>query len=94
VTAPFAWMALTLWGVIAVLGLAIAFHAFRARRGDKSRSLTLLGVGFLLISVAAGFLWVGIFFAIHDPMVSGIAATAAMAAGFATVLVSVRVRVG
>jgi hypothetical protein len=51
-----------------------------------------LGVGFLLISVVAGVLWLGIYFTGADPVVADIGACGAMAAGFAAVLASVMVR--
>ncbi|HTW76422.1 MAG TPA: hypothetical protein VMG14_01480 [Thermoplasmata archaeon] len=88
------WMAYALWGVIVGLGGAIAAYAFRASRATRSRSLSLLGSGFLLISAAAAFLWLGIYLGFHDPLLSGIAATASMAAGLGLVLLSVRMRAG
>lgn len=93
-TTPVEWTTLALWGVIVVLGIAIALYAFRAGRTTHSNSLSLLGVGFLLISVGAGILWTAIYLAIHDPVLSMMGATGAMAAGFVAVLASVRLRIG
>ena len=78
--------------VIVALGVAVAVVALRAGRRAPSRSLTLLGVGFLLISVVAGVLWIGLYLAIADPVMADVGACAAMAAGFAAVLASVMVR--
>jgi membrane protein DedA with SNARE-associated domain len=86
------WLGYALWAVIVVLGGAIAVYAFRASRSAHSRSLLLLGVGFLLISVAAGVLWIGLYWAATDPMTADIGACTAMVAGFAVVLASVWVR--
>jgi hypothetical protein len=86
------WTTFLLWSLIVGLGGAIAVYAFRAGIAGRSRSLGFLGVGFLLMSAAAGFLWVGVYVAVHDPMVSEVAACAATAAGFGFVLLSVRTR--
>ena len=81
-----------LWALIIALGAAIAVVALRAARPAPSRSFLLLGLGFLLISVVAGVLWVGIYYALDDPVMADIGACGAMAAGFAAVLASVLVR--
>ena len=88
------WVAYGLWIVIIGLGVAISVIALRAARPARSRSLLLLGVGFLMISVVAGLLWVGIYFAINDPVMADVGACGAMAIGFAAVLASVLVRTG
>jgi tryptophan-rich sensory protein len=92
VTTPFEWTTYILWVVIVAAGLAIAASAFRAWRTTRSRSLGILGVGFLLISVSAALLWLTLYVTVHDPMVSEVAATASMAAGLVTVLVSLHLR--
>jgi hypothetical protein len=86
------WVGVALWGLIIALGVAIAVVVLRAARPTGSRSILLLGVGFLLISVVAGVLWLGIYFTGADPVVADIGACGAMAAGFAAVLASVMVR--
>jgi hypothetical protein len=86
------WTTYLLWSVIVGLGVAIAAYAFRAGVAGRSRSLGLLGTGFLLMSAAAGLLWLGVYAAVHDPLVSEVAACAATAAGFGFVLLSVRMR--
>ena len=89
-----AWLAYGLWAVIIALGVAVAVVALRAARPTRSRSFLLLGVGFLLISVVAGVLWVGLYYSLEDPVVADVGACGAMAAGFAAVLASVMVRAG
>jgi hypothetical protein len=89
---PVAWTTLLLWALIVGLGVAIAAYAFKAGIASKSRSLEYLGTGFLLMSAAAGLLWVGVYAAVHDPMISELAACAATAAGLGLVLLSVRTR--
>jgi hypothetical protein len=86
------WAAYALWLVIIALGVAIAVVALRAARSSKSRTFLLLGVGFLLISVVAGVLWIGLYYALNDPVMADVGACGAMAAGFAAVLASVLVR--
>lgn len=91
-TSSVEWMVYLLWGIIVALGAAIAVYAFRASRATRSRSLGVLAFGFLLISGAAALAWLGIYLGLHDPLLSGVGATASMAAGLALVLVSVRMR--
>ena len=86
------WMAYGLWALIIGLGVAIAVIALRAGIRTPSRSLTLLGIGFLLISLVAGVLWIGIYAVLDAPVMADVGACAAMAAGFAAVLASVLVR--
>ena len=86
------WVAYGLWAVIIALGVVVSIVALRAARPNRSRSFLLLGVGFLLISVVAGVLWMGIYYAIDDPVMADIGACGAMATGFAAVLASVMVR--
>ena len=86
------WTAYGLWAVIIALGVAVAVVALRAARPTHSRSFLLLGVGFLLISVVAGVLWVGIYFTMDDSVMADIGACGAMATGFAAVLASVMIR--
>lgn len=81
--------AYALWAIIIGLGVAVAIVALRAYRSHHSRPFLLLGVGFLLISVVAGLLWVGIYATINDPVMADVGACSAMAAGFAAVLASV-----
>jgi hypothetical protein len=92
VTFPLAETAYVLWIVIVALGVAISVVALRAYRSDHSRTFLLLGIGFLLISLVAGVLWIGVYLAIDDPMMADVGACSAMAAGFAAVLASVLVR--
>jgi hypothetical protein len=92
VTSAVEWTTYLLWSIIVGLGVAIAAYAFRAGVAGNSRSLGLLGTGFLLMSAAAGFLWLGVYAVIHDPLVSELAACAATAAGFGFVFLSVRMR--
>ncbi|MGA8542589.1 MAG: hypothetical protein WB947_03490 [Thermoplasmata archaeon] len=87
-----AGLAYLLWVVIVVLGVAISLVALRAYRSGRSRTYLLLGVGFLLISVVAGVLWIGIYLTIDDPVMADVGACGAMAAGFAAVLASVLVK--
>ena len=87
-----AWAAYGLWAVIVALGVSVAIIALRAGRPTRSRSFLLLGVGFLLISVVAGALWIGIYTVIEDPVMADVGACGAMAAGFAAVLASVMIR--
>ena len=91
-TSAVEWTTYLLWSLIVGLGVAIAAYAFRAGIERRSRSLEFLGTGFLLMSAAAGFLWVGVYATVHDPLVSEVAACAATAAGFGFVLLSVRTR--
>jgi hypothetical protein len=86
------WAAYGLWAVIVALGVAVAVVALRAGYRSSSRSLTLLGIGFLLISVVAGVLWIGIYVVMDDPVMADVGACGAMATGFAAVLASVLVR--
>jgi hypothetical protein len=86
------WAAYGLWVLIVALGVSVAVVALRAARPTRSRSFRLLGVGFLLISVVAGMLWVGIYYSIDDPVMADVGACGAMAAGFAAVLASVMIR--
>jgi hypothetical protein len=92
VTSAVEWTTYVLWSVIVGLGVSIAAYAFRAEFAGRSRSLGFLGTGFLLKSAAAGFLWVGLYATVHDPLVSEVAACATTAAGFGFVLMSVRTR--
>lgn len=85
-------MAYLLWAVIIALGAAVAYVALRAYRSGRSRTFLLLGVGFLLISLVAGALWIGIYLAVDDPVMADVGACGAMAVGFAAVLASVLVR--
>ncbi len=86
------WAAYGLWAVIIALGIAVAVVALRAGRSSRSRPVLLLGVGFLLISVVAGALWVGIYLVMNDAVMADVGACGAMAAGFGAVLASVMVR--
>ncbi len=86
------WVAYGLWLVIIGLGVAIAVYAFRAARSSHSRSLALLAVGFVLVSAAAGLIWVGLYATVRDPLMPDIGACAAMVAGFSAVLASLFVR--
>jgi hypothetical protein len=88
----YGWLGYFLWAVIVALGAVIAVYAIRASRSARSRSLLLLGVGFLFISVAAGALWIGLYSWGSDPMMADIGACAAMVIGFGAVLSSVLVR--
>ena len=85
-------MAYGLWFVIVALGLAVSVVALRAYRSNRSRPYLLLSVGFLLISLVAGVLWVGLYYMLDDPVTADIGACAAMVAGFGAVLASVLVR--
>jgi hypothetical protein len=85
-------MAYGLWFVIVALGVAIGAVALRAYRSSRSRPFLLLGVGFLLISLVAGALWVGFYVVFGDPVTADVGACAAMVAGFGAVLASVLVR--
>ncbi|HTW39425.1 MAG TPA: hypothetical protein VMF04_00990 [Thermoplasmata archaeon] len=85
-------MAYGLWFVIVGLGVAVSVVALRAYRSNRSRPFLLLGVGFLLISVVAGALWVGVYLMLDDPVLADLGACGAMVAGFAAVLASVLVR--
>jgi hypothetical protein len=91
-TSAMEWTTFLLWGVIVGLGVAIAAYAFRAGISGRSRSLGFLGTGFLLMSAAAGLLWLGVYATVHDAVFSEAAACAATAAGFGFVLLSVRMR--
>jgi hypothetical protein len=91
---PSELMAYVLWAVIIGLGVAVSIVALRASRPNHSRSLLLLGIGFLLISVVAGALWVGVYYFAGNPVMADVGACGAMAAGFAAVLASVMVRTG
>jgi hypothetical protein len=89
---PLVAMAYGLWFVIIALGLAVSLVALRAYRSNRSRPFLLLGVGFLLISLIAGALWVGVYVMLDDPVVADLGACAAMVAGFGAVLASVLVK--
>jgi hypothetical protein len=89
---PLADLAYLLWAVIVALGVAISVVALRAYRSNRSRSFLFLGAGFLLISLVAGALWIGVYLMIDDPVMADVGACTAMAAGFAVVLASVYVR--
>jgi hypothetical protein len=91
-TSAVEWTTYLLWALIVGLGIAIAAYAFRAGIAVRSRSLEFLGTGFLLMSAAAGFLWLGVYATLHDPLISEVAACAATAAGFGFILLSVRMR--
>ncbi|MGI0156407.1 MAG: DUF7521 family protein, partial [Thermoplasmata archaeon] len=82
------WGALGLWAVIIALGIALAVVAFRAYRTQRSRPFLLLAAGFLLTSVVAGVLWVGIYLMINDPVMADLGACGAMVAGFGALLAS------
>ncbi|HXW67489.1 MAG TPA: hypothetical protein VEL82_06425 [Thermoplasmata archaeon] len=85
-------LAYALWIVIIALGAAVALYAFRAARSSHSSSLLLLGVGFVLISVAAGGVWMGAYSIGDDPILADVGACVAMAAGFGAVLASLWIR--
>ena len=85
-------LAIALWIVIIVLGAAVALYAFRAARSSRSTSLVLLGVGFVLISIAAGVVWVGAYASGDNPVLADVGACGAMVAGFGAVLASLFVR--
>jgi hypothetical protein len=85
-------MAYVLWTLIVILGVAISVVAFRAYRTNRSRPFLLLGVGFVLISLVAGALWIGVYLMLDDPVMADLGACTAMVAGFAAVLASVLVR--
>src|SRR5580658_2774408 len=85
-------MAYLLWFVIVGLGVAVSVVAFRAYRSNRSRPYLLLGVGFLLISIVAGALWIGVYLMLDNPVLADLGACGAMVAGLGAVLASVLVR--
>ncbi|MCI4363078.1 MAG: hypothetical protein L3K13_02065 [Thermoplasmata archaeon] len=76
-------------GLILVVGSVIAVQSFRAYLRTREASLVYLGLGFLLISLAAGSAGVLYELVTHDLLTAWIASSAFDAAGFLVILYSI-----
>ena len=76
-------------GVVLVLGAGIAWASLRAYRRTRRVALAYLGVGFLLVSVAAGLAGVLYELFTHDLLSAWTVSASLDAIGFALILYSI-----
>lgn len=90
--ADYLTMMIALYAAVAVLGAAVAAYALLAWRRQRSAAMLTLATGLILLSIGPTVVWVGVY-AIADNLYDASAGCAGfLAAGFALLLVSVRVR--
>jgi hypothetical protein len=83
-----------LWGLIAVVGGAVAGYSLLAWRRHHARPMLLLGVGLLMLSVVPAVMWLGLYTLTEDVYSTTMYCTGVMLAGFAVLLVSITARAG
>jgi len=83
---------IVLWGLIAVLGGAVAVYSLMAWRSQHRRALLLLGSGVLLLSVVPAVMWLGLYAVTDDLYATSMYCAGVMVAGFALILGSVQLR--
>jgi len=80
------------WIIVIALGAVVSLYAYRAYRTNRTRSMRFLASGLVLLSGAAGFTWLALWWSGMDPMVCELGSTGVSAAGFGSVLYSLRTR--
>ena len=85
---------LVLWAALVVLGAAVSYHAYRAWRSSRERSLGFLAAGFLALSVVAGVAWFSLYFMGEDIWVCEAGSTGFSVIGFGVILYALRSRLG
>ena len=83
---------LVAWVIVIALGAVISFYGIRVWRKTHERSMGFLAAGFVLVSVAAGVAWFGLWFDGQGPAVCDLGSTAFMAGGFGSILYSLKMR--
>ncbi|MDE1821092.1 MAG: hypothetical protein KGJ23_09755 [Euryarchaeota archaeon] len=86
------WLLRGLMGVILVVGTLTAYYALAAGRRARSRSMLLMGGGFVLISLAAASAGLVYEILTHDPLTAWTVSAGLSAAGFVVILYSLLVR--
>jgi hypothetical protein len=87
------WLLIALWTGVAILGGTLAFYSFRSGRRTGDRSMILLGVGFVLLSLATAAEWFGVWLVYDDLFMASLGCTALMAMGFGVMFAALRMRV-
>jgi hypothetical protein len=80
------------WLVVIALGAVVSLYGVRVYRKTGERSMGFLASGFILISVAAGISWFGLWLWGANLAVCEMGSTAFMAGGFGAILYSLRTR--
>jgi hypothetical protein len=78
------------WIAVIALGAIVSFYGIRVYRRTGERSMGFLAGGFVLISVAAGVAWFGLWLWGANLAVCEMGSTAFMAGGFGSILYSLR----
>ena len=80
------------WLVVIALGAIVSFYGIRVYRKTGERSMGFLAAGFVLISVASGITWFGLWLWGANLAICEMGSTALMAGGFGAILYSLRTR--
>lgn len=80
------------WLVVIALGAIVSIYGLRVYRRTGERSMGFLAAGFVLISVAAGISWFGLWLWGENLAVCEMGSTAFMAGGFGAILYSLWTR--
>ncbi|MCI4352618.1 MAG: hypothetical protein L3K14_04440 [Thermoplasmata archaeon] len=83
------WLLRALEGLVLVLGAGIAYASLRAYARTGRTSLGLLGLGFVLVTVAAALAGILYEFVTHDLLTAWSVSAAFDGAGFAVILYSI-----
>jgi hypothetical protein len=80
------------WLIVIALGAIVSFYGIRVYRRTGERSMGFMASGFVLISMAAGITWFGLWLWGENLAICEMGSTAFMAGGFGTILYSLRTR--
>lgn len=80
------------WLVVIALGAIVSLYGIRVWRRTGERSMGFLAVGFVLLSVASGVTWFGLWLWGVNMVVCEMGATVFMAGGFGAILYSLWTR--
>ena len=86
------WVVVVGWILVIALGAVVSLYGIRVYRRSHERSMAFLASGFLLISMAAGVTWFGLWLSGENLAVCEMGSTAFMAGGFGSILYSLRTR--
>jgi hypothetical protein len=86
------WVVVAAWLVVIALGALVSIYGIRVYRKTGERSMGFLAGGFVLISVAAGVSWFGLWLWGANLAICEMGSTAFMAGGFGSIFYSLRTR--
>lgn len=83
------WLLRGIEGFVLVMGAVIAFASLRAYSRTRAGALGLLGVGFVLVTIAAALAGILYEFLTHDLLTAWLVSAGLDGAGFAVILYSI-----